>query len=83
MERFEPETVDLADLASVIKSSIQRPVVGDVVGRTELRDVVVRHLGCSQLAGEHIVDTMVGRGFFVRQEGEGGQIFWLIRASAA
>ena len=81
MERFDPESVDLANLAAVLTSSLGPSVVGEIVGRTALRDEAVRRLGCSQLEGEQIVDTMVGRGFLVRQESEDGQMIWLIRAA--
>jgi hypothetical protein len=37
-----------------------------VVGRTTLRDEVVQRLDCSMLEAEHMVDTLVARGF-VRQ----------------
>jgi potassium-dependent mechanosensitive channel len=79
MERFDPEAVDLANLASMLKEAAGRSVVGAVVGRTRLRDEVVRHLQCSQLEGEQIVDTMVARGFLLQQKTSDGQVYWTIK----
>ncbi|MEO8178764.1 MAG: hypothetical protein ABI895_08025 [Deltaproteobacteria bacterium] len=80
VERFNPEAVDLAVLARVLEGACGESVVGAVVGRTQLRDVVIRHLGCSQLEGEQIVDTMVGRGFLAQERLENGLVVWRIRA---
>ncbi|MEY4550060.1 MAG: hypothetical protein RL685_6255, partial [Pseudomonadota bacterium] len=72
VERFSPEAVDLAALARVLAGACGETVVGAVVGRTQLRDVVVQHLGCSQLEGEQMVDTMVARGFLAQEQLENG-----------
>jgi len=74
--RLVAEEVDLGELARVLRAACGASVVGVVVGRTLLRDEVARHVGCSQLEAETLVDTMVGRGFLVRtDDGQGG---WLI-----
>jgi hypothetical protein len=53
------------------------------MGRTLLRDAVVEHLGCSQLAGEQIIDTMVGRGFLAQERLESGLVIWRFRDAGA
>jgi hypothetical protein len=75
--RLVAEEVDLAELARVLRAACGPSVVGAVVGRTLLRDEVARHLVCSQLEAETLVDTMVGRGFLVRTD-EDGQDGWVI-----
>lgn len=80
MERFNPEAVDLAALAQVLRRACGDVTVGAVMGRTQLRDAAVEHLGCSQLEGEQLVDTMVGRGFLVQERLENGLAVWRIQA---
>jgi hypothetical protein len=67
---FEPENVDLAELASELRRVFagRRPV-GYLLGRTALRDAVVNVLSCSQLQAEEIVDTMIARDF-LKYEGD-------------
>jgi hypothetical protein len=65
---FDPESVDLAVLARWLREAYGSSVEGSVVGRTMLRDEVVRRLGCSQLEGEQLVDTMIARGFVVERD---------------
>lgn len=80
MQQFDPESVDLAVLAQQLVSALGAHVEGAVIGKTRLRDEVVRQLGCSLLEGEQVVDTMVARSFLVRvQSGAGG---WAIRPEA-
>jgi hypothetical protein len=74
--RFEPESVDLAALRSVLEETCGAFVDGDVVGRTRLRDAVSLHLVCSELDAERIVDTMVGRGFLWRLTTRDGRSGW-------
>lgn len=76
--RFSPEEIDLAAIAVLLRQKCGPSVEGPVMGRTRLRDEVVRHLGCSQLQGEAVIDTMIGRGFLVRTERPGGSIDWVI-----
>jgi hypothetical protein len=78
MHDFNPESVDLAELARVIRSTCGGAVEGEVVGRSLLRDEVVRHLGCSQLEGENLVDTLIARGFVVRRVPPDRPILWEI-----
>lgn len=75
---IDPETIDLARLAAVLRGASGETVIGAVVGRTRLRDEVVRHLRCSQLEGETLVDTMIGRGFIRREVAGDGQVEWII-----
>lgn len=75
---LNPETLDLARLADKLRKTCGPSSMGAVVGRTRFRDEVVRHLGCSQLEGETLVDTMIGRGFIRRQVARDGQVEWII-----
>lgn len=81
MARFDPESTDLAALAAHLSQAVGAATAGAVVGRTRLRDEVVRHLGCSQLEGERMVDTMVGRGFLLLRKGQDGMEYWAIKSS--
>lgn len=78
MQRFDPEAVDLRVLAQKLASDLGSVVTGAVVGRTRLRDAVVRDLACSLLEAEQVVDTMVGRGFLRMEEPASGLIWWRI-----
>lgn len=53
-------------------------LMGAIVGRTRFRDEVARHLGCSKLEAETLVDTMIGRGFLRREVARDGQVEWII-----
>jgi predicted DNA-binding transcriptional regulator len=79
---LSPEVLDLACLADMLRETCGPTVIGAVVGRTRLRDEVVRHLGCSQLEGETLVDTMIGRGFVRREVARDGQIEWIIPSTS-
>jgi hypothetical protein len=46
-----------------------------------MRDEVTRHLGCSQIDAERIIDTMVARGFFAQQLALDGSQSWVILTS--
>jgi len=75
---LEPESLDLAEIATFLRGACGPTVEGAIVGRTRMRDEVVRHLRCSQLEAETVVDTMVGRGFLVRREQAGELVEWVI-----
>jgi hypothetical protein len=77
-QSLDPEQIDLADLAALLRRTCGGSVLGAVVGRTRLRDEIVHHLGCSQLEGEMLVDTMIGRGFIRRHVHADGQVEWVI-----
>lgn len=53
----DPEGIDLAVLTSILRRICGESVAGAVVGRTRLYDEVARHLGCSLLMGETVVDA--------------------------
>lgn len=74
--RLNPETVDLAAVRAVLEQRCGPFVDGEVVGRTRLRDEVVRHLACSVLDAERVVDTMVGRGFLRKVTTPDGRTGW-------
>jgi predicted DNA-binding transcriptional regulator len=79
---LDPETIDLSQLAEALREASGATLIGAVVGRTRLRDEVVRHLGCSQLEGETLVDTMISRGFIRREVARDGQIEWIIDSAS-
>jgi hypothetical protein len=68
---FVPEEVDLAALVRVLRPLFGAPIAGSIVGRTQLRDAVVRELQCSQLQAEQLIDTMIGRAFLVANDANG------------
>jgi hypothetical protein len=74
--RFDPESVDLASLRDVLAARCGAFLEGELLGRTRLRDEVARHLVCSMLEAEQVVDTMVGRGFLRRQSMSDGRRGW-------
>jgi hypothetical protein len=79
MTRLDPEQVDLAALAQHLRACLGSGVAGAVIGRTQLRDAVFDHLGCSQLEAEQLVDTLVLRGLLAREQLEGGVEGWVFR----
>jgi hypothetical protein len=79
MGRFDPEAVDLASTANALKETLGPSVAGSVVGRTRVRDEVVRRLGCSELEAEQVVDTMVARGFLIQSRTPDGQAYWTFK----
>ncbi len=76
MEFFDPEQTDLAQLAGQLRDRVGPLVAGAIVGRTRLRDAVVQLLGCSELQAEQLVDTMVGRGFLIKELQSDGRVAW-------
>ena len=78
MQVTDPESVDLEALKSMLRRLCGTSVAGAVIGRTRLRDEVTRHLGCSLLMAEQIVDTMIDRGFIRQQVHPDGWVYWAI-----
>jgi hypothetical protein len=60
MSTFDPEQLDLAELASVLERSLEtrRVEADELDGRTLFRNVIVAHMRCSELEGEQLVETM-------------------------
>ncbi|HET8935090.1 MAG TPA: hypothetical protein VFN67_16695 [Polyangiales bacterium] len=56
----------MAELVRELRESCGHCIEDVVVGRTLLRDQLVRSLNCSMLEAEQLVDTMIARGF-IRQ----------------
>jgi hypothetical protein len=75
---LDPEAIDLATLAGALRRVCGPSVTGAVMGRTRLRDEVARHLECSQMMSEDLVDTMIARGFIRQQVHPDGWVYWSI-----
>jgi hypothetical protein len=61
---LDVENIDLAAVAAALSRLFEdSPPRGYVRGRTLLRDAVAKHLDCSIVDAERLIDTMVGRGF--------------------
>jgi hypothetical protein len=80
---IDVEAVDLAALANGLRNAISEPPIGEIVGRTVLRDAVVDLLDCSELEAENLVETMISRGMLVRRADERSDdvVEWQIRAN--
>jgi hypothetical protein len=81
MGYFDPEAVDLQELASEVRAELGAMVEGAVVGRTAVRDEVARALGCSLVDAERMVDTMAARGFITQETEASGRVVWRIGAA--
>ncbi|HTV21286.1 MAG TPA: hypothetical protein VMG12_21515 [Polyangiaceae bacterium] len=77
-KRLDVESVDLDAVKGMLKHLCGTSVAGAVIGRTRLRDAVARHLGCSLLMAEQLVDTMIARGFISQQVHPDGWVYWAI-----
>lgn len=72
---FRPEAIDLARVAGELERVfLGAPPTGYVLGRTAMRDAVVRFLDCSQLQAEEIIDTMIARGLLMYQGSPAEQV---------
>jgi hypothetical protein len=80
MSTLNVENVDLGTLVELVKARVGSTVLGAVVGRTQIRDVVAEHLGCSLLEAEQLVDTMVGRGLARLDREDDGREVWRLQA---
>jgi hypothetical protein len=85
VDRLNPESIDLLALAKHLARIFEGGAQGYVVGRTRLRDAVVRRLRCSELQAEELVDTLILR-HLIEFDGDPtiadtGQ--WLIRVQPA
>lgn len=80
MTQFAPESVDLSELSRSLRSSLGEVVVGEVVGRTVLRDEVIARYSCSMLEAERVVDTLIALGWVVRDQSLDGQTRWRFRS---
>jgi hypothetical protein len=78
------EDIDLVELTRDLETQFEHaPPEGLVAGRTEIRDAVLRRLGCSQLEAEELVDTLVLRGVLqLRESPEGLKLWWIDSARA-
>lgn len=72
----DPAAVDLEELRGVLRRACGASVARAVVGRTRLREEIRRHLGCSALVAERLVDAMIGRGFIRQQVHRDGWVYW-------
>lgn len=62
MPNLDIEQVDLAELVEVLRST-GVPLIGELTGRSQMRDVIAEHLECSMLEAEELVDTLISLGF--------------------
>jgi hypothetical protein len=72
---YDPDEVTRA----LARTFAKEPPTGFIVGRSAVRNAVMHLLGCSQLEGEEIVDTLILRGrlMFVRRPDDIGA--WTFR----
>jgi hypothetical protein len=71
----QDEPLDLARVAVELAQTFAgSPPLGYLPGRTQMRDAVVRMLGCSQLRAEEIVDTMIARGMLTYEGSASGNV---------
>lgn len=78
MSTVNVEGIDLAQLVETVRARVGSVVLGAVVGRTQIRDLIAEHLGCSLLQAEELVDTMIGRGLVrLEREGDGREVWHL------
>jgi hypothetical protein len=77
-ERFDPDSLDLAQITRSLRVSCGAFVEGAIVGRTLLRDQIADQVGCSLLVAEQIVDTLILRGFLLQSESLDGRTGWQI-----
>jgi len=75
MATLDIEHVDLADLLEVLRTRATE-LEGEVTGRSQMRDVVAAHLGCSMLEAEELVDTLIARGFARVVRDPEGRVGW-------
>jgi hypothetical protein len=80
---IDVESVDLVVLARQLRRANTGALLGEVVGRTVLRDRVVDLLACSELEAENLVETMISRGIIVRRRAERSDevVEWHIRTN--
>ncbi len=70
MDPIVPEEIDLDELRSRLAAEFSdAPPAGYIRGKTTLRAAVVMLLGCSELEGEQLVETLEARGF-IRYHGD-------------
>jgi hypothetical protein len=83
MAKLDVEAVDLGKLVDVVRGTTEEaPLVGAIVGRSLLRDIVAEYLECSMLEAEELVDTMVARGFARLERDDEGREVWRLGRDA-
>lgn len=76
--KLDVEAIDLEQLARVVRRKCEGPLIGPITGRTNVRDIIAAHLGCSMLEAEELVDTMVARGFARLERDSEGRDVWRV-----
>lgn len=81
MPKLDVEAVDLKALSDAIRRAMEAtPLAGPVVGRSQARDVIVAHLGCSILEAEELADTLIARGWaHLERDDDGREVWRLVR----
>ncbi len=81
MAKLDVEQIDLAELLEVLRGR-ETELEGALDGRSQMRDIVAEHLGCSMLEAEDLVDTLVARGFAHLERDEEGREGWRLASGA-
>jgi len=81
MAKLDVEQIDLAELLEVLRAR-ETELAGALDGRSQMRDIVAEHLGCSMLEAEDLVDTLVARGFARLERDEEGREGWRLAMGA-
>lgn len=77
MGKLDIEAVDLKELCDTVRDAMDAsPLAGEVVGRSQVRDVIAAHLGCSILEAEELADTLVARGWARLELDDDGRPVW-------
>jgi hypothetical protein len=66
--------IDLTWLATTIRPQVTPLPASYVLGKTRIRDKVMKQLGCSAAEAERLVDEMEARGLFRFQRRDGDRI---------
>jgi hypothetical protein len=81
MSTLDVESIDLAELARLLRPH-EAELVGELDGRSVMRDLVAAHLECSMLEAEELVDTLVVQGYARLVRDPEGLEGWRLKTSA-
>ena len=78
MPSHDPETTDLAALTAHLRVRIGEVLAGELVGSSRLRTELVRHLRCSQLEAEKLIERLSAGRFIAKRQTRTGAYYWCI-----